>query len=249
MKHIDNMLKEETIMETADNVKTLGKFRMSDNGQWEPVHYAGYTLITPTFENDFENTGSYKKLVDIKDVLSKCLDLSKIVSAPANALHMTVARLISAEVFENSIMNLRELDFLHAFTQLFPKISISKPLLFEISGLSILPQDIITAMVSPVKKDDFKCLQGFRDYIYFDKALIELGVQRKRGFNGHITLFYIEQELSSKERQILANAIIDINRSFFPNPMSFNITRAEVRKFDNFLSFYREDNWPVYKFY
>ncbi|ODA42410.1 hypothetical protein DSBG_0797 [Desulfosporosinus sp. BG] len=81
-----------------------------------------------------------------------------------------------------------------------------------------------------------------------DAVLKQLGVERKRNFRGHITLFYLEEKLFKKESKKLAGAVADINRRSFANPLPFILERAEVRKFDNFSEFYRRDHWPVYRF-
>jgi len=245
---IENSLTKESIREAANLAGTLGKFSITANGRWEPVYYPGYTLITPTFGDDAENEGSYKILSDIKESIAGKSDLSKLVIAPDNALHMTVARLISGKVFEKNILGTGENEFLNAMRQLFSKLAISGRLRFEIKGISVFPQGVIAAMISPVYEDDYNCLQYFRDYIYSDKTLKELGVERKRGFKGHITLFYIEKELSAIEKQKLSEVIIGINGRFFTEPLPFYIKRAEVRRFDNFFGFYRKENWAAFEF-
>lgn len=76
--------------------------------------------------------------------------------------------------------------------------------------------------------------------------LIHLGVERKRAFNGHISLLYIEENLTDDDRRALADLLIAINDQFFQTPLPYNIAQAEVRKFNNFLSYYRQDDWPIY---
>lgn len=248
LRYVEKVLEEEAIREFASQLKTFGRFKESSDGFWEPVPYSGYTLITPTFQDDLENVDLYRLLCEIREELFWNILFPGIVWAPNIALHMTIGRLISGDVFANSIMNLREEEFLLALSQLFLKMSSSRysSLKYEVKGLTIFPQGVIAAVVSPVTEVDYQRLQEFRDYLYTDKALKNLGVERKRSFYGHITLFYFEEKLSKKDRRILADAVIDINKRFFVTPLTFNITRAEVRKFENFLDFYRRDHWPVY---
>ncbi|MDA8227514.1 MAG: hypothetical protein M0T74_07385 [Desulfitobacterium hafniense] len=245
-KHVEHLLKEETIKEIATEVKTFGKFKKNSMGQWEPIKYEGYTLITPTFPDDQDNAGCYEVLNEAREVLLRDLGLPQIVTAPSSALHMTVARLISDNVFETRVKNSREQEFLLVLQQLFAQITSFGPLECKVKGLSIFPQGVITALVSPVTEAVYQRLQVFRNNIYQDKLLIDLGVERKRSFHGHITLFYIEEELSRHDKGMLAQAIININKRFFLTPLMFNITRAEVRKFNNFSGFYREDSWPAH---
>jgi len=65
-------------------------------------------------------------------------------------------------------------------------------------------------------------------------------------FTGISLYFYIEENLSGKDRKMLADAVTDINKRFFSKSLPFNLTRAEVRKFDDFSEFYRQNHWPVY---
>jgi len=249
LKHVENVLEEATIREFASQLKTFGKFRESRDGLWEPVPYSGYTLITPTFQADPKNADFYRLLSDIREELFWNILLPGIVWAPSIALHLTIGRLISGDAF-TCIMNSREEEFLLALSQLFSQISSTRPgsLNYEVKGLSIFPQGVLAAIVSPVTEDDYKPLQAFRDCLYTDKILNNLGVERKRSFHGHITLFYIEDKLFRNERRKLADALIDINKRFFSTPLPFNLTRAEVRKFDDLSEFHRRDHWPVYVF-
>jgi hypothetical protein len=105
IQYIDTILQEETIRRIAKKVNTFGKFTKSANGQWKPLHYAGYTCITPPLDVERENK-SHRLIYEVQEELLKGLILAKIVPAPANALHMTVARLISGNVFEDNIMPL-----------------------------------------------------------------------------------------------------------------------------------------------
>jgi len=247
-KHVENVLKEESIGEFANQLKIFGKFQESNDGSWEPVPYSGYTLMTPTSQDDTENAGFYRLFNDIREKLFWKIIVPGIVWAPTIALHLTIGRLISGTDFASNIMNSREDEFLLALRQLFSQISTSNinSLKYQVRGLSIFPQGVIAAIVSPVTEDDYQRLQAFRDDLYTDKVLKSIGVERKRSFHGHITLFYIEEKLSEKERRMLANAVTDINKSFFSTPLPFNLSRVEVRKFDNFSDFYRQDHWPVY---
>jgi len=246
LKHVENVLKEETIRKCVSQMKTVGKFQESSDGLWEPVQYSGYTLITPTLLDDRENTAFYRILCGIREELFWNILVPGIVWAPTIALHLTIGRLISGDVFANRVMNSREEALLFALSQLFSQISSSSSLKYEVKGLSVSPQGIIAAIVSPITEDDYQRLQGFRDYLYTDKVIKHLGVERKSSFQGHITLFYIEEELSEKDQKMLTDAVTDINKRFFIKPLLFNLTQAEVRKFDNFSEFYRRDHWPVH---
>lgn len=248
-RHADELLQDGIICKAVDKLEPLGKFVMKGIGCWEPVYYPGFTLITPACEEDHDNADIYRKLLTARELwLSRHVNLSKCIEAPDQALHMTVARLISGRDFETNRMELYEDSFLDRMKGLFEKLAISGRLRFEIKGVSVLPQGVIAAIVSPINEADYNCLQNFREFIYSDKVLQAFGVERKREFIGHISLFYVEKELDNMEKQILYDAVVNTNRQIFAKPMPFYISRAEVRRFNNFLRFDRGKNWPVFEF-
>ena len=247
MQYVSSILKEGKIRRSVQEARTFGKFTKSEQGQWVPVNYAGYTCITPVPESKQENDTSFL-IHKAQQELLRGLNPAKSVPAPADALHMTIARLVSGDVFADGIMNKHEMKFITAASRLFSHISVAGPLQFTIKGMIVSEHGVIMAMVAPRSEDDYLCLQSFRDDIYNDKVLSNFGVERKRSFKGHITLAYIEEELTAGEKDRLAELIIDINKRYFLESVPYPIIRAEVRKFRNFLRFYRGDYWPAYHF-
>lgn len=248
MKYIEDVFKEETIREMVKNIRPSGSFVMMCGNRWEAVNYAGYTLITPSGGEDTGNENAYGKLLKIKKCLSGYIDFAKCVEAPGRALHMTVARLISGKTYEASWSEDFEGRLLNRFAELFSNCTVTVRPRFEIRGISIFPNGIVAAMVSPVLAGDYQNLQKFRDVIYNDGPLAELGVERKRKFIGHVTLFYIEKELDAAGQLHLAEGVLSINDQFFGEPVPFVIRRAEVRRFENFLHFGRQEDWPGFDF-
>ncbi len=247
--YVNKLLLDGSVRKAVDKLEPLGKFEMRGIGQWEPIYYPGFTLITPVCGEDRDNADTYKKLLTVrKQRLSGNINLSKCVEAPDQALHMTVARLVSGTVYEANRIEQHTDSFLARMQGLFEKLAISGQLRFEIKGVCVLPQGVIAASVAPKNEADYNCLQNLRDFLYSDKTLQAFGVERKREFVGHISLFYVEKELDNMEKQILHDTIIHINRQFFAEPLPFRIRKAEVRKFNNFLHFDREENWPVFEF-
>jgi hypothetical protein len=246
---VNKLMQAEVIWQAVNDLKPLGKFVMTDTCGWEPFYYPGFTLITPTLEEDYCNADAYRILLEVKKkVLLKHINPAKGVEAPDQALHMTVARLISGKDFETNTTELYDNFFLSHMKELLSKLAVSGQLRFEIKGISVFPQGVIAAVVSPVNEADYNCLQNFRDFVYSDRTLQELGVERRRMFHGHISLFYIEKELDHMEKQILQDEIDNINKLFFEKPLPFHIKRAEVRRFNNFLSFDHVENGPVFEF-
>ena len=161
---------------------------------------------------------------------------------------MTAARLVSGDYFKENIQDKKENEFLDAVRQFFLKQPALKKLKFEIKGITVFSTGVIAAMISPSCEKDYGYLQDFRDSVYNEKSLKNYGVERKREFQAHVTMFYIERELSAGEKKELGDAVASVNKKIFANPPAFYIKRTEVRRFDNFLGFYRRDNWPLFEF-
>lgn len=244
---INNMLEEDKIFEVLENVKCVGKFVLGEENNWEPLDYAGYTFITPPLREDANNLDTYRLIQTVKRELAKHINLDKAVEAPDNALHVTIARLISGEKYLSDLKDKNEKKFLQYFNSLFSRLIISGQLSFEIKGVTVFSNGIIAAVISPIERNDYICLQSLRDYIYLDKKVCMFGVERKRSFLGHITLFYIEKNLEDIEKEKILASILAINEKYFKSLAPFIIKRAEIRKFYNYLSFDREIDWPVFE--
>ena len=247
-RFINEIVTEEIIKKNIAKIGTVGHFVIAEDGTFKTRFYPGFTLITPTYSDDADNLSLYKTLVEVRDTIVKQISSLKCVKAPDSALHMTVARLISGELFEKSILNIRENEVLDALETVFSKSQAEPGMKFQIEGISILPQGIIAAMVTAEDESGYNQLQSLRDSIYSDKVLSEIGIERKRGFTGHITLMYIEKELTAKEKKDIVESLIQVNGFYFLNPHPFYLNRAEVRRFDNYLDFYREEDWPLIAF-
>ncbi|HEX9060207.1 MAG TPA: hypothetical protein VF941_08495, partial [Clostridia bacterium] len=232
------------IRQAALTVKTLGKFTKSSPFTWEPVCYPGYTLITPTFPNDTDNLDSYFTIIKIKGELSEELGVSKYVEAPSSALHMTVARLISGNSFRENLEGVRENEFIEAVKALSKCNKVNGGLKFEIKGVTVFPSGVVAALISTSYEDDYNSLQSFRDIIYNDTTLGRFGVERKRRFSGHITLFYVEDDLENEEKEKLIDAVTETNSKYFKKPVPFTIKRAELRRFNNFMEFHWDESMP-----
>ncbi|KPU43237.1 hypothetical protein OXPF_32510 [Oxobacter pfennigii] len=244
---MNTAVQAETIRNSAAALSRVGHFVKDKDGSFTPRFYSGFTLITPTCGDDAANRMPYETLIKAQADIEGKIPSGKFVAAPERALHMTLARLISGDLFEKSILGIKEQDVLNALDTLFRVLPSEKRLKFEIKGISLM-HGIVAAVLSASAEDDFHRLQGFRDAVYQNAALMDLGIERKRGFMGHITLLYIEDLFTGPEKVRLAEAIIEVNRTYFKEPLPFHIYRGEVRRFDNYLSFHREKNWPFFSF-
>lgn len=265
---MSDMIQGSALRERIDRLKPLGHFSKGEDGSWKPIDYQGFTVITPVCPEDKPNALVYETLLAAKKWLMLATSgfqddglivqgggeskngaaEDSFVEAPDAALHMTVARLVSGTAFIEG--NLEEQE--DAFLDCFRKPGLQRPfpleLSFEVKGISVLPQGIIAAMVAPESSADYAELQRFRNLLYVEEDLSRFGVARKRGFQGHITLAYHEKTLSQLARENLLETIQSLNRELFPCPLPFRLHAAQVRRFNNYLGFNREADWPVFQF-
>lgn len=248
-QRIEYNLDDTVIREISRKTKGLAnRFQRSDSGEWKPVNYPGYTIITPTFEDDIDNIRTYTRLGDVQQILLQRLDLFKYAPAPITSFHLTIADLIAGRSYENHVFGTKEQILQQVlFSRIIPPTPLN-PILMKVRGVSLFTMGAIVALVAAIDKSGYDRLISFRDSIYDNGLLRDFGVERKFKFTGHITLAYIEGMLSERDQNWLAETLIDINKRFFTNSLQFNIKRAEVRKFDNMLRYYRQEAWKVFNF-
>jgi 2'-5' RNA ligase len=91
----------------------------------------------------------------------------------------------------------------------------------------------------------------FRRFIYQNSALIGLGIEQQYHFTAHITLGYFGEIPPNLERDRLSKTLAAVNEQALgedEDAQTFCIHRAELRKFDDMIRYYREPNWSVLKF-
>lgn len=247
-QQIQTKLSELTIRETIDQLQPLELFIWDRQGEWKPRRHAGYTLITPNFPDDAVNIKAYVHLGDTQQRFFGKLESGQYVLAPVSAFHLTVARLVSGPEYEKRIMGRQDQFFIETLAKEFRQFPSFKSIEMMIRGVSVLPGGFIAALLEAAQEDDYQRLLSFRNQLYGNGTLKSFGVEPKRPFIGHVTLAYIQARLNQENRNNLLETIQTINQRYFATPVPFEITQAEVRKFDHYLKFDREPSWPVVQF-
>jgi hypothetical protein len=122
------------------------------------------------------------------------------------------------------------------------------PIGWQLLGLMVRPRAIAVSLVAQ-DEDSYKRVLELRRCIYQNSGLIGLGIEQQYHFTAHITLGYFGEISPALDRDRLSNTLLEFNRQELPEeviPLSIN--RAELRKFDNMLRYYREPDWPVLEF-
>jgi 2'-5' RNA ligase len=117
-----------------------------------------------------------------------------------------------------------------------------------VSGLCLF-SSVIVAAVSSEDEFGYYQLLRLRDLIYDDSRLQALGVERPQySFTGHITMGYVEARPGRDAAALLSRVISRINQREFLKALSFKVTRAELRKFENMSHYDRHADWPILRF-
>lgn len=232
------------------------RFRRRSNRAWEALDHPGYTVITPTFEDETnpKNTATYVRLCDVQRALLDKMGSSKLAPAPNSAFHLTVADLIADLPFRRRVRSdVREARFRGCVKDILEKFQDSWPgalPTFEVAGLSLFEAGFVVALVRAHADSapGYIRLMSFRDHIYGGALKTDYSVDRIFPFTGHVTVAYIEDVLVRAERDQLAEVLLDLNGTLKDTSLPLVVEVAELRKFDGMQRFYRDPSWPVYRF-
>ncbi|MEO8894093.1 MAG: DUF1868 domain-containing protein, partial [Coleofasciculaceae cyanobacterium] len=85
----------ETYKTQLQHLQESPKFKLLPNGSAEAVPFPGYTVCTPTWEEDSSlNSEFYNCMQDIQQQLAKQLDPGLMITVPPKSFHLTLADLI-----------------------------------------------------------------------------------------------------------------------------------------------------------
>ncbi len=250
VRRMDELISDSEIELRVKKLKPGGRWDLNTRN---PLPHPGYTIITPPFfEEDIErNRQTYGTLVNVQNELLKCIGTSSYVPAPPNSFHMTVADLVSTERYEAKVVkSQKEGTLRNEVRRVFSNLShlqADRAPEMLVKGLTLFPI-VVVAIVSTKDGEGYRKLANFRDAIYADPKLKQMGVDRKFSFTGHVTLAYIEHQPSEDELDCLAKTLKTLNRDRFGHGLPLTGARAELRKFNDMSCFYREYDWPVFRF-
>jgi hypothetical protein len=95
---------------------------------------------------------------------------------------------------------------------------------------------------------DYRRILHFRSGFYSDPGLAALDVRMTRPFIGHITLAYIETDLTGEQRQQLAAAVHALNGQLKEAEPVFHFSSTALRRYEDLSAFRWKDGFPRYHF-
>ena len=240
-------LEPEQLLERAMALRPSGNYKCNGHG-WVPQSYPGYAVLSMMEENAGNNGLAILLKAIQADLLEQCPWEEVLYPLPAGSFHQTVANTLSAERFLQHIAR-------PGLEPAYPDIIASTFTRMPVLPPRILPMRLIglaifgTCMGVLGVFDDEACYRRileFREIFYADPGLRALDVRRTRPFIGHITLAYIEAELSRRQREQLTDAVVSINRSLSEAAPMFNLALTGLRRYHDLSTFHREDDYPRY---
>ncbi len=264
-------LEPDRLLERAMAVRPSGNYRYAGGG-WEPLSYPGFAVVSMVEENP----GNESLVTVLKAIASglvkQCPWEESIYLLPADSYHQTVANTLSEKRFLDHILRPGlEGEYPGIVEKAFSKVGrapksegrqrsdgepagaraaaggAAEPLAMKMIGLSIFGTALGVLGVFD-NEADYQRILHFRSGFYSDPALAALDVRMTRPFIGHITLAYIETDLTGQQRQQLAEAVHMLNRQLKEVEPLFSISSTGLRRYEHLSAFLRKDHFPRYHF-
>ncbi len=220
----------------------------------EAVSFPGYSIISPPWREDSENEEFYQNLQTTQSDLSSELPEDLIIPVPPKSLHITLADLIWNDDYQDAVQKNPNFEqqlcdrVSHSFGQCQPTLKQGKPLHWQVLGLILRPRAIGVCLV-PKSESDYQRTSLLRRCIYQNPDLIGLGIEQQYHFTAHITLGYFGAIPTDLKREQIVNTLDTFNQQWLETqPQVLSIHRAELRKFDDMTSYYRQPEFPLLEF-
>ncbi|MEM7108485.1 MAG: hypothetical protein AAF519_09695 [Bacteroidota bacterium] len=234
----------------AAGVRPSDKFNYNE-GVWEKASYPGYAVVSMV-QNNPGNSSLLSILKDIQRGLREALEApDKCYLLPSESFHQTVANTLSADRFEKHVMKVgMEPEYPEIISAAFDQIDLNnedEPIKMSMIGLSIF-RSAIGILGTFQKALDFQRIIDFRNAFYSNQDLNKLDIRRTRPFIGHITLAYLDGNLTTDFRNLLTGVCQEINQGLSSESLLFNISNTELRKYDDLSHFQTLPHFPKYSF-
>ncbi len=215
--------------------------------------FPGYTVITPPWEEDAENSAFYQNLQACQEQVLQQLDENLLVPVPPDSFHVTLADLIWDSAYRHAVDENPQFEtqLYSAMAQSFEKckslVTGSNPIRWQLLGLHIMPRALGVCLL-PADEDAYDRILQLRRCIYQNHDLIALGIEQQYHFTAHVTLGYFGDVSPELDRERVSATISQLNDQWLENSQELWVHWAELRKFDDMTRYYRQPDWPILEF-
>ncbi len=262
LNRVSRLTQPATYHSQLQHIQESPKFKLLPDGSIEAVPFPGYTVATPPWGEASEHSTFYTSLQELQEQLLQQLDPGLMVPVPPDSFHLTLADLIWDSAYraverENPDFE-RQLQerIRESFQKYQYSLTGGNPICWQPLGLMVRPRAIAMCL-APNDEDSYQRMLLFRRAIYQNPGLIALGIEQQYHFTAHITLGYFGEISPHLERDRISNTLLELSRGALVDeairetacsPSALSIQRAELRKFDDMMRYYREPDWPVLEF-
>lgn len=234
----------------GQKLKATDKFNYSD-GAWYPQEYVGYAIVSMLNVNP-DNQGLSNTLVGIQEAIQEGMQLPhQFYMMPQASFHQTVANTLSGNRFkEHIIAKGLQNEYPEIIKTALDKTSspqLEQPMAMQLIGVGIFGS-AFGALGVFESEADWKAIMQLREDFYSNDDLNQHDIKRTRPFIAHITLGYIDGELSSEQAEKLVQVVNDINTSTDFIDAIFHIDNVQLRSYDHLAEFIYKPNYPTFKF-
>lgn len=232
------------------NIQHSPKFALNEAEESQPVPFPGYTVITPPGEADTANRELYQQLAACQSQLLEIVSPQLLVPIPPASFHLTLADL----VWDSAYRDLTEAnpqweaDLQKAIAQSFDRYRQlkypSRTHQWQILGFMLMPRAIAVCLV-PETIETYEQVLELRRCIYQNSALIGLGIEQQYLLTAHITLGYFNHP---SDRSSQVPPLSELNQDLLDSLPLFNLSQAQLCKFDDMTRYYRQKDWASLDF-
>ncbi len=252
LNRVARMTLPEAYKSQVQHIQESSKFQPTTSGVRQATPFPGYTVITPPWEEESENSAFYTQLQDYQQQLLQLpLGCDLIVPVPPASFHVTLADLIWDGPFRDACEKnpAFEEQLRSCFAEIFQQYqqsiaNASRSIRWQMLGLMVMTRAIGVCLV-PQDESCYEQIVNFRRVIYQNPQLIALGIEQQYHFTAHVTLGYFGEVSANLDRDRFASSLSQLNQQWLLNSPEFLVHRAELRKFDDMTRYYREPNWPT----
>lgn len=238
-----------TCSSQLQSIQTSPKF-----AEGKAVSFPGYTVMTPTGEEDSDNKKFYSQIKLIQQSIVAQLEPDFIIPLPPSSFHFTLADLIWDRHYQQTVKKNPQFEtelqkqIAQSFDRYQSTTEVKTPIQWQLLGVTIRPRAIM-ASLAPADRASYQAIVDLRHCIYQNPDLIALGIEQQYDFTAHITLGYfnrIKENLNRSEICVIISQISD--RLLDSEPAIITVKRAQLRKFDNMINYYRQEDWAEISF-
>lgn len=253
-----NRLARQTLPETyksqLQHIQESPKFKLLSDGSYQAVSFPGYSVVSPPWEDDSDNSQFYASLKEVQQQLLQQTEPGLMVAVPPESLHFTLADLIWDSAYRDAELKNPAFEeqlrkcIGESFFKYQQSLTSSNPITWSLIGLMVRPRALAVCL-APTNEYSYQQIIKLRRSIYQNPGLIALGIEQQYHFTAHVTLGYFGQIPDGLKRDELRETLLKLNRQGLPlEPLTIAVNKAQLRKFDDMMHYYRKSDWPVLQF-